>query len=283
MREKIFKNTVLSCMLIYILLLAVHCAEAVWLRTDESVLGENFVNKVFGIVVLWLVLRLLKWRWADIGFVSEGVLRSAGLGLALGACAFFVSYLTEALILRGQGHTVRLAVFVSGFSLTGEAVARTGIGYILMCVIFNAVNVLMEEGTFRGLFASLVMTDHGVKASILLQALLFGLWHVAAPLRGLVDGSMSAAAFSVLSIGYVILAGLMGIKWALLRQMTGSLCSGMAEHFFNNCIATNLLHVVTDSGVDEMQVVRVALAQLLSFAAVYAVYRAKLKSGKTQG
>ena len=55
--------------------------------------------------------------------------------------------------------------------------------------------------------------------------------------------------------------------------MTGSLYAGMADHFFNNCIATNLLHVSTESGVDEMMIVRVLIAQLLSFFIVLAMWR----------
>lgn len=39
-----------------------------------------------------------------------------------------------------------------------------------------------------------------------------------------------------------------------------------------NCIATNLLHVITDTGTDDMMIVRVIIAQLLSFAVVIAVW-----------
>ena len=78
--------------------------------------------------------------------------------------------------------------------------------------------------------------------------------------------------FIVLSIGYVILAGMMGIKWGMLYRMTGNLYAGMADHFFNNCIATNLLHVTTENGVDEMMIIRVAIAQLLSFIIVLIVW-----------
>lgn len=54
--------------------------------------------------------------------------------------------------------------------------------------------------------------------------------------------------------------------------MTGNLYAGMADHFFNNCIATNLLHVVTDTGTDEMMIIRVIIAQLLSFMFVFSVW-----------
>ena len=52
----------------------------------------------------------------------------------------------------------------------------------------------------------------------------------------------------------------------------------MADHFFNNCVVTNLLHVVTENGADEMQIVRVMTGELLSFIAV-AVYT-KIKEKK---
>ncbi len=71
----------------------------------------------------------------------------------------------------------------------------------------------------------------------------------------------------------------MVIKWGLLYGMTGSLYAGMADHFFNNCIATNLLHVITESGIDEMMIIRVTFAQLLSFA-VIVFWRKRERNGK---
>ena len=59
--------------------------------------------------------------------------------------------------------------------------------------------------------------------------------------------------------------------------MTGSLYAGMADHFFNNCIATNLFHIVTESGSDEMMIIRVAIAQLLSFTVVLLVWKKRVK------
>lgn len=76
----------------------------------------------------------------------------------------------------------------------------------------------------------------------------------------------------------VALAGLMGIKWGLLKEMTGSLYAGMADHFCNNCIATNLLHVTTATGVDEFMLVRVLIAQVLSFVLVVVLWKRNRKS-----
>ena len=138
----------------------------------------------------------------------------------------------------------------------------------MLCVFFNLVNVLMEEGVFRGLLPALAGTSHRWRAALLFQSVLFGVWHIVTPLRALVDGQLEPVGFLALSVGYLILSGLMGVKWGLLCRMTGNLYAGMADHFFNNCVATNLLHVVTEGGADEWMILRVSVAQLLSFALV---------------
>ncbi|MDC7279945.1 CPBP family intramembrane metalloprotease [Butyrivibrio fibrisolvens] len=268
MDEKILKKPVASCLTIFAILIMVHGFEAIVLRMDETVIGENFINKVFGIVLLCIVLNLINWKWSDIGFARNGFTKSICLGFALAIISFIVSYSIEIFILRSQGKVTDFGVFTTGFSLTGEAEVHRGIGFILMCVFFNIINVLMEEGTFRGLFNKLVATNHSIKFALVFQAVLFGIWHIVTPLHNLIDGDINLVAFVGLGVGYIILAGLMGIKWGLMYQMTGSLYAGMADHFFNNCIATNLLHVVTESGIDEMMIIRVMVAQLLSFVIV---------------
>ena len=71
-----------------------------------------------------------------------------------------------------------------------------------------------------------------------------------------------------MSAGYIILAGIMGIKWGLLSRMTGNLWVGLGDHLFNNTVATNMLHAVSLTGADELQIVRIMLAQVISFAFV---------------
>ena len=86
---------------------------------------------------------------------------------------------------------------------------------------------------------------------------------------------MNLVSFLVMSVGYVFLSMIMGIKWGYLYKMTGSIWMGLADHFFNNCVVTNLLHVVTSTGVDEMQIVRVLIGELSSFIAVMIYVKVK--------
>ena len=272
MGEKIKNKPFTACWILFAILIVVHGFEAIVLRIDETVLGENFINKVFGIVLIFVVLGLIKWAPKDIGFTAKNFLRNIGIGLLFAIVSFTIAYSVEVIILKSQGQSVSFGIFTTGFSLTGETTVHTGIGFILMCVLFNIINVVMEEGTFRGLFFNIVSCKKPMKTALFFQALLFGIWHVVTPLHNLIDGDINVPSFIALSIGYIILAGMMGIKWGLMYKMTGSLYAGMADHFFNNCIATNLLHITTGEGIDDMMIVRVMIAQLLSFGAVIAAY-----------
>ena len=278
MSERIMKNTVKACLIIFGILIFVHGFEAIVLRMDETVLGENCINKIFGIVVTFIVLHILGWKSEEIGFAKKGFVKCIAIGFLLAILSFTISYAVEIMILKNGGSNIRLGVFTTGFSLTGESEVHTGLSFILLCIFFNIINVVMEEGTFRGLFNKIIGTDHSSRYALFFQAILFGVWHIVTPLHNLIDGDINVASFIGLSIGYIILAGMMGIKWGLLYRMTGSLYAGMADHFFNNCIATNLLHVITDNGTDEMMIVRVMIAQLLSFIVILVIWLRKRKN-----
>lgn len=284
MEKKIKEKPIFSVCLIFSIVLVVHIFEALILRMDETFFGENFINKLFGILVIFIVLCLLKWKWADIGFSKHNFWLSLIIGLFIAVCSFLVGYLIEILILVFKGEKFSLGIFTTSFSLVGDVTIHKGIGFILMCVFFNVINVIMEEGLFRGLFFKLTNIKYSEKTAIAVQSFLFGLWHIVTPLHNLIDGDIGFLSFILLSVGYVILAGLMGIKWSLLYKMTGNLYAGMADHFFNNCIASNLLHVVTNSGIDEHMLVRIVVAQLFSFCIVVMAYfkwKKRVKAGET--
>lgn len=173
-KEKIVKNSILTCLIIFIILLLVHSTEAIFIRMDETFFGENFINKIFGIILLGIILNIIGWNWADIGFKKENILKNIGIGFSLGLLTFLIAYTIEILILNTQGQFVGFGIFTTGFSLTGDTVIHTGMGFILMCIFFNIINVIMEEGTFRGLFTKILSTNHSLKLAILFQAFLFG-------------------------------------------------------------------------------------------------------------
>ena len=274
---KVFSQYPLSvCIALYLLCYAFRLWEYFVLKTDESVIGENFIHKACGIVVIFAALFASGLHWRDIGFTRAGRLKNIGLGLALGAGFYTIAYTAECIVLYVQGASPSLTITSGGFSLVNSTeFVSTGIGVILL---FNVLNVWMEEGLFRGLFTRLLRERYECKTVIFITALLFGLWHLVMPVRSFIEGQMKFVPMLLLGAGYVALTFVYGLKMSLLYRMTGSLWAGLAEHFFNNSVI-NIVHVVSSMGSDHLQVVRIVTAQLLSFVFVLILYLRKKKTG----
>ena len=265
------KKPILNCFIIFTICLIARVIEYFVIRTDESILSENFLHKVFGIILLWTILYYAKLKWRDIGFNTKDVFSGIGKGMLFGFICCVFAYAIEGLILYNMNHSFKLTFYVTGFSLNNEMSQQTGIVFIFLCIIFNIINVWMEEGIFRGLFTK-ILEDISYNTSLFLIAFLFGIWHLVMPFRDYMEGKSSISNLLVMGIGYVILAGMMSIKWSLLYRMTGSLWIGLGDHLFNNVIS-NLLHVVSNNEVDNMQIVRILIWQILSFVIVLIIYK----------
>ena len=260
------------CIAIFTLCLSVRFAEYFLIETDKTAVGENVLHKIVGMILLALVLKRVNLSWSDIGFHRNSFVSSILKGVLLGCVCFAVSYGLELAVFILQGNPAHLEMYISSFSLTGSQIKNTDFVFFLLCVLFNIVNVWMEEGVFRGLFIkTLSETESYMKANSI-AAFLFGVWHIVMPIRSYFNGEMSFAAMFLMGIGYMILAGVMGIKWGLLYRITGNLWAGLGDHLFNNTVATNMLHVVSLKGADELQIVRILAAQIISFAFVLVIH-----------
>lgn len=253
------------------------CIEYFLIQTDKTAIGENVFHKITGIVLLAVILKTAHLAWGDIGFQKSGFLKDFGKGLLLGIVCFTVSYGAELAISAMGGNPAHLEIYISSFSLTGSPVKNTDFGFFALCILFNIVNVWMEEGIFRGLFIKTLSEEMPFMKANFISAFLFGVWHIVMPLRSYIAGEMSFPAMIFMGIGYIILSGIMGIKWGLLYRMTGNLWAGIGDHLFNNTVATNMVHIVSLHGADELQIVRVMAAQILSFAFVLILYHSKSK------
>ena len=98
------------------------------------------------------VLSICNLRWKDIGFSPDGTVSGIGKGLLFGLVCSVFAYTVECIVLLFLHGNVHLSFYASGFSLTNEKVSQAGILLILSSVLFNLINVWMEEGVFRGLF-----------------------------------------------------------------------------------------------------------------------------------
>ncbi len=263
-------------LLIYISCFVFRGFEYFILRTDQTVWGEAFIHKLIGIMIFYSVAKLYGMNLKDIGFGKNNVLRNLLKGLGFGLSVFIVAYITEILILIVQNKFAMVQIYVSAYAIDGNIGNQTAFIFFIICILGNIINVVMEEGLFRGLFQKMLEYKYSFIVSAIISSVLFGVWHIMAPVRSYCDGMIGVSGLLVNMIMLVITSGIIGFKFCLLAKMTGSLYMSMSDHFVNNTII-NIFHVISDTGVDELQVVRIAVAQSLSFIIVLIFYMRNYK------
>ena len=277
LKENILNKPILYSFIIFMICLAIRIVEYFIIKTDTTFISENFIHKLVGIIILLFLLKIMNYKFKDIGFKKNKFFKYLIYGLMLGGICFGISYFIEYLTLYANSRNPNFELYVNGFSLVGNEVKHTEIIFFILCILLNIVNVIMEEGLFRGFFLKVINNKNSFFKSTMIVALLFGIWHFVMPLRSFINGEVNLISFIVMILGYIVLAGIMSIKWCLLYKMTGSLLIGIGDHLFNNIIATNVLHIVTNTGADELQIVRILIAQIISFMIVCLIYK-KMKN-----
>ena len=262
---------------IYLICLALHITEYFFLRTDQTIIGEAVIHKMLGILILTIAAKKLGFTAKEIGFKTGRDFSSILKGLAFGAAVFIIAYSVEVIIAISQGSFDSLQMYVSAYAIDKNIGNRTEPVFFLICIIGNIINVIMEEGNFRGLFIKTLESKHSFTVSALISSALFGFWHVIGPVRNYIDGEQSFNGMIFSAIFMLVASALVGLKFTMLTEMSGNLYFSMGDHFFNNTIV-NLLHVVTDTGADELMTVRVTIAQTVSFAIVLICYLKRRKN-----
>ena len=265
------EKSLYAVILIYLLCFVFRFMEYFILRTDETFWGEAFVHKLIGIVILLIAVRIYGFKLTETGFAKDKILHSLSGGLAFGLYVFVPAYLAECIIILIQGKFEALDLYVSAYSVNGTIGNQTGFLFFMICIIGNIINVIMEEGIFRGLFQKILEKKYSFILSAAIGSCLFGLWHIMAPARSYYDGTMSSSGFIANTILLVTTSGLVGFIFALMTKLTNSLYTAMGHHFINNTIV-NMLHVVSGTGTDELMVVRITVAQSISFVTVLIWY-----------
>lgn len=264
------RRTITMMSMIFILLMIIRAIEIVFVKTDQTWIGENILHKICCILLVWAALDLLGLHWSDLGFSKKGLFTGLKYGLALGISTFVLSYAAEFIVLSVMGKHPSLRFYITNFSLAQTHANGSSLLAVIVCMAGNIVNVYAEEGLFRGLFYKTGIQSYSQKTANTMQALLFGIWHITNIINPVLDGDMNIAMAAFMGIGYILLSGILAYEWGMCAALSGTLWIGASEHLFNNFIS-NSLHTVTETGADEWMIIRITLSNILSLLFVLVI------------
>ena len=265
------KNILSSVFLIYLICFILRLIEYFLLRTDSTVIGEALFHKLAGIAILIIFARIYKYKAVEVGFSLNKCGVKLAAGLLFGIICFAVAYFVEVLITKSSGSYTGLKFYVTSYSVNGNLGNQTGILFFAICFLGNVVNVIMEEGVFRGLFIRRLQERFSYTSTAIISAVLFGFWHGVGPVRSYIDGDLSTFGLIMNCLILILSSAVVGYKYGLITKITGSGFMAMGDHFVNNTLV-NILHVVSVNGADQFQIVRISIAQTISFIIVLIWY-----------
>jgi membrane protease YdiL (CAAX protease family) len=217
----------------------------IFLLPLAEAVGEAFLHKALGFLLV------LGYLWAAGRSVQAFGLHGRLVGRALwigGAGTVLVLLLGYGLqwvasSAAGKQPALVITAIDTRTGLTG------GLGFALLLVAGNVVNSFMEEGLFRGINLTHFRMRLSPWRANLLQAAIFGVWHVAWPIKHLLDGETDLAG-AASEAGIIVLASaISGLAWGYLYLKTNSLWAPWLSHMINNTVL-NLVHIQTVGGLD---------------------------------
>ena len=113
-----------------------------------------------------IALAHLKTKWADIGFRLSHLFSGVWKGLLIGGIAFSAAYGAELALQMSAGNAPMLRFYATSYNVTGNTLLERGSMFVLICVVGNIINVVMEDGIFRGLFLALASRFSFAKAML---------------------------------------------------------------------------------------------------------------------
>lgn len=230
-------------LLLFVLASLVKIVDTFFLPVNELV-GELIVTKALGFLLVaayvWLCGRQLK----DIGIHGRRVLPSLFIGILVAGGIVVIAHAIQYFVFLADDPNVRL-VFSAVDPKTG---LRGGFWFGVWLVAANLVNVAMEDGLFRGLMIRHFLIRYRFRIAMLLQVVLFAIWHMNWPVQHWISGESTLGEALFEASALLLSTSIAAIVLGYLYYKTNNLWSAFVAHFINNGIF-NVLFFETAEGL----------------------------------
>ncbi len=223
-------------------------------RLDE-VLGEIILSKVIGFIIVILFVKIIGNKMSDIGFNFNNRWSILIIGGVMTIGLMILGYTVEFLIFSSDSPQLLVAAIDPKAGVTG------GISFAFFLLLGNVVNCFMEEGLFRGILIPMLNRKYSVRMTIILQGILFGVWHIPWAFKWYISGLVSGTSGFIMALVInSIPMILMGIVFGIMFYYTNSIWTPWISHFLINSIL-NLVHININGALDQGLTIRMAVFQ----------------------
>jgi membrane protease YdiL (CAAX protease family) len=119
----------------------------------------------------------------------------------------------------------------------------------------------MEEGLFRGILIPMFNRKYSVRMTIILQGILFGVWHIPWAFKWYISGTVSGMSGFIMALVINSMPMiLMGIIFGVMYYYTDSIWTPWISHFLINSIL-NIIHISVNGTLDQGVTIRMAVFQ----------------------
>jgi len=229
---------------LYLIAWILRVVDILMLPLAEST-GEAFLHKALGFVMVLVYVYAAGQTVSKIGLHGRSVRGALWIGGAGIIAIYVVSFSIQWFVSNAAGDRPELVIM----ALDDRTGLAGGVGFALWLFLGNLINSFMEEGLFRGVMLTHFRLRLTPWRANWLQAVIFGLWHIAWPIQHFVSGDTDAAGAATEAVTMVIAATVSGLAYGYLYLKTDNLWAPWLGHTLNNTIL-NLVHIRTVAGLD---------------------------------
>lgn len=269
----------------YLIMFVIYCLDVFFIKSDLTVLGDNFYSRFLCFTVLFLTVVFKREHLKSFGISSKkekfksafifGTIFSVVPILIVSAVEFFIFKSTD----PANIHVSFIPPSLSYVQTEGYLTPAFCITIYVLTSLFAAC---FKEMFFRGFLLHKLEKLTVFKSANAFQALLYTTFIIPKLVRNFVMNYYSKEIISIAAfviIFYLIHEFITGLKWGMLAKVSGATYISIIDNFLYVFLA-NSLHIVSHQS-KWLFMIHMLSAQLISLALV-AVYCKKVSGSKAE-
>ncbi len=256
----------------YLVMLVIYCLDVFFLKSDLTVLGDNFYSRFICFTVLLMTVLFKREHLKSFGISSKKAKFKSALifGTAFSAIPILLVSIVEYFIFKATDpENIKLSFTPPSLSYVQTEGYLTPFFCITVYILTSFFAACFKEMFFRGFLLHKLEKLTTFKSANIFQSLLYMTFIIPKLVRNFVMGYYSEEIVKISAFVvtfYIVHEILTGIKWGILAKVSGATYISIIDNFLYVFLA-NSLHIVNQSTKWLFMIYMLAV-QLVSLAMV---------------